>query len=137
MLVLSLGESDEYAHDGQYDIYLRRAADVDKMIEELWYLVQTDNFYKGKTTFIITTDHGRGKKPSTWRQHDLFKKGAGETWLAVLGAGIDAKGEVKNEQQIYQEQFAQTIATLMGVKFTPDHATGEAIDLNSIAGKQD
>ncbi|HTE12714.1 MAG TPA: alkaline phosphatase family protein, partial [Chitinophagaceae bacterium] len=77
LMVIGFGETDEFAHSSRYDMYLQRANDIDRMIAELWYSVQTDPFYKNNTTFIITTDHGRGKKNNTWPGHHLFIKGSG------------------------------------------------------------
>jgi len=134
-VVLGFGETDEFAHSGRYDSYLQHANDIDRMIGELWYSIQTDPFYKNNTIFIITTDHGRGKKNNTWTAHHTFIKGSGEIWLAILGPGIEAKGEIKAPGQIYQNQIAQTIAGLIGAPFiTPLH-TGAPIDLPAIEGK--
>jgi|SRR5450432_3470511 Metalloenzyme superfamily len=130
-VVLSFGETDEFAHSSRYDMYLQKANDVDRMISELWYNVQTDPFYKDNTIFIITTDHGRGKKNNTWPSHHTFIKGAGEIWLAMLGRGIEEKGEIKEAGQIYQNQIAQTIAGLLGEKFISNHTTGKPIELHS------
>ena len=75
IVFLGFGETDEFAHEGRYDLYLQQASNIDRMISELWYFVQTDPFYKNNTTFIITTDHGRGSSPSSWYTHGLFTKG--------------------------------------------------------------
>ena len=131
MMVLGFGETDEFAHSGQYDMYLQRVNDIDRMIAELWYNVQTDPFYKNNTVFIITTDHGRGKKNNTWPGHHLFIKGSGEIWLAMLGHGVEALGEIKTAGQVYQNQIAQTIAGITGLPFEPAHTTGKAINLTA------
>ncbi len=131
VLYIGLGETDEFAHKGEYDSYLRKLQQADAMIAELWYYVQTDPFYKNNTAFIITTDHGRGCQANTWSSHGFWIKGSGETWLAILGAGIEAKGEVKEEQQLYQKQLAATVTSLLGLRFTPKHKTGKPIMLNS------
>ena len=129
IVFLGLGETDEFAHQGKYDMYLQQAAKVDRMIAELWYYVQTDPFYRNNTTFIITTDHGRGKKPATWHKHGIFTKGSGDTWLALIGPGIMPQGEMKIAQQHYQKQIASTVATMLGEKFTPKHTIGSAMVL--------
>ena len=134
-VVLGFGETDEYAHSGRYDSYLQHANDIDRMIGELWYRIQTDPFYKNNTTFVITTDHGRGKKNNTWTGHHTFVKGSGEIWLAMMGPGIEAKGEITAAGQIYQNQIAQTIAGLIGEPFITPHRTGQPIDLSAIDGK--
>ncbi|MBS1917703.1 MAG: alkaline phosphatase family protein [Bacteroidetes bacterium] len=129
IVFIGLGETDEFAHEGHYDKYLQRANAVDKMISDLWYFVQTNSFYKNKTTFIITTDHGRGKKTFNWSNHSLFTNGSAQTWLAMIGPGIEPLGEIKEEQQIYQKQIAGTIALLLGQKFETEHKVGKPIPL--------
>ena len=131
VVMLGLGETDEFAHQGKYDQYLEQANNVDKMIAELWYYVQTDPFYKDNTSFIITTDHGRGKKPTSWYAHNLFVKGSGDIWQAMLGPGIAPLGEIKTADQIYLKQTAATIALLLGEKFTSNHSVAKAIHLQN------
>ena len=120
VVFLGLGETDELAHQKRYDLYLEQANKTDKMIAELWHLVQTTPGYKDNTTFIITTDHGRGKKIAKWASHGEFIRGSSQAWLAVIGPGISAAGEIKDGQQLYQQQLAQTIAGLLGEKFEAD-----------------
>lgn len=126
---LGFGETDEYAHKSRYDMYLQKANDVDRMISELWYYVQTDPFYKDNTIFIITTDHGRGKKQSTWWTHSLLTKGSGEAWMAIIGPGISPMGEMNGEFQAYQKQIAPTIAMLLGEKFEANHPIAKPLAL--------
>jgi hypothetical protein len=118
VLYIGLGECDEYAHSNKYDMYLEKARQADRMIAELWYYIQTNKNYKDSTTLIITTDHGRGNSSNNWNSHGLFSKGSSQTWLAALGPGINALGEVKEAQQIYTKQVPQTIAKTLGQSFT-------------------
>jgi len=127
VLYLGLGETDEFAHHGEYDNYLQKLRQADAMIAELWYYLQTDPFYKNNTSFIITTDHGRGAKSNSWSSHGFWVKGSGQTWFALLGPGIDATGEVKDPQQAYQKQVAATVASLLGVQFTAKHRIGKPL----------
>ncbi|MDZ4810049.1 MAG: alkaline phosphatase family protein [Bacteroidota bacterium] len=122
VLYLGLGETDEFAHQGRYDLYLEQANQVDKMIAELWHWVQTTPGYKNNTTFIITTDHGRGSKANRWTSHGEYITGSSQTWLAVIGPGIQPAGEIKEEQQLYQQQLAQTIAQILGEDFVTAYA---------------
>lgn len=131
---IGLGETDEFAHHGRYDSYLQQGAQVDKMIADLWYYVQTDPYYKDSTTFIITTDHGRGNKDA-WKHHGTFTRSSGEIWLALLGPDISASGELKLDQQLYQNQVAATVAWLLGEQFETSHRTGKPIVLP--AGNED
>src|SRR5262249_6810580 len=66
-LFVGYGETDEWAHAGRYDNVLRSARAVDGFIEELWNTLQRLPQYRGTTTMIITTDHGRGSSGTEWR----------------------------------------------------------------------
>ena len=123
VVFLGLGETDELAHQRRYDLYLDQANKTDKMIAELWHWVQTTPGYKDNTTFIITTDHGRGKRKEKWVSHGEFIKGSSQTWLAVMGPGISSKGEIKDNQQLYQQQLAQSIAAILGEDFPVEITT--------------
>jgi hypothetical protein len=127
LLYIAYGETDDFAHNGKYDAYLYSARRTDQFIKELWEWTQSQKQYKGKTTFIITTDHGRGTGDG-WRSHGIEIEGAGAIWLAVIGPDTEAKGEVKTEGQLYQNQVAKTVATLLGVEYTNEKEVGEVLD---------
>ena len=61
-LYIAFDETDDFAHGGEYDQYLKSAHAEDAMIADLWNYIQTTPLYKNKTTLIITCDHGRGDK---------------------------------------------------------------------------
>ena len=128
VVFIGLGECDEDAHNGQYDKYLQHLNEADKMIQQLWYFIQSTPEYKNKTTLIITTDHGRGKKSNKWKEHDTFVKGSGDAWLAVIGPDTDPDGEMQLPRQLYQKQLASTIATFLGYNFTANHPVAKSID---------
>jgi hypothetical protein len=129
IVFLSFGETDEFAHQNKYDNYLQQANSFDKMVADLWYMIQTDPFYKDNTTFIITTDHGRGQKTETWHGHNCFTKGSGEIWLAMIGPDIAPLGEMHDAEKIYQNQIASTVTMLLGEDFKTSHKTGKALTL--------
>ncbi|MBP6430596.1 MAG: alkaline phosphatase family protein [Ferruginibacter sp.] len=130
-LYISYGETDEWAHSGQYRDYLNAANQVDKWIESIWNYIQSTPQYKNKTALFITTDHGRGDSiKKEWTSHNNKIVGANEIWFAVMAPGIQTKGEVKTNTQLYQKQFAQTMANLLGLTFTCEHPVGEKINLN-------
>ncbi|WP_276503173.1 alkaline phosphatase family protein [Terrimonas pollutisoli] len=126
VLFLGLGETDEYAHSRRYDLYLEQANKIDRMLAELWHWIQTTPGYKDNTTILITTDHGRGSRRDKWSSHSSFIRGSSQTWLALLGPSIEPLGEVKDNQQLYQQQIAGLIAELVGEKFR-DNASDLAI----------
>ena len=132
IVFLGLGETDESAHSNRYDLYLQQANMVDKLISDLWYYVQTDPFYKDNTTFIITTDHGRGNTSRSWHTHGPFTPGSGQTWMAIIGPDIISAGEIIEVQQLYSNQLAATIALLLGERFEARHPVGKAIHLSAL-----
>lgn len=128
VLFLSLGETDDYAHDGKFDYYLRSALATDKLLEDLWHYLQSLPQYKGKTTFILTTDHGRGDKvKEQWRDHGSKVEEAGEIWLAVAGPDTPVRGEVKEAGQLYQNQVAATLAAFLGVAYDGKGKAGKPV----------
>ena len=48
MVYIAYGETDDFAHDGDYDAYLNSARQTDAFIEDLWQYLQQDAAYKGK-----------------------------------------------------------------------------------------
>jgi Type I phosphodiesterase / nucleotide pyrophosphatase len=133
VIYIGLGETDEFAHGQRYDLYLQQASAIDKMIADLWYFIQTNPFYKDKTTLIITTDHGRGNTPYNWTNHSLFTPGSAQTWLALLGPDIQPMGEIKSNQQLYAKQLAATITQLLAEPFETNHSVGKAFSFASAA----
>jgi len=128
VMYIAYGETDDFAHDGRYDQYLISAKRTDKYIGELWNWVQSHKKYKDKTTFIITTDHGRGTQPiATWRNHGDEIAGAGEIWLAVIGPDTPPVGEVKTPGQLYQNQVAETAAAFLGVNYEGNRKEGPKV----------
>lgn len=128
LVYIAYGETDDFAHQGKYDAYLKSAHQTDAFIKDLWDYVQSHEQYKDKTTFIIATDHGRGTEPlDAWKHHGDEVTGADEVWFAVIGPDTPAKGELKKEAQYYQSQIAATVAHFLGLDYDPKKETGEAI----------
>nr|WP_315155376.1 alkaline phosphatase family protein [uncultured Flavobacterium sp.] len=110
LVYISYGETDDFAHDGNYQAYLKSANATDGLIQDLWNFTQKDSFYKDNTIFIISTDHGRGTEPlDEWRSHGSKIKGADQVWLVVFGNGVQALGEVTAKEQLYSNQIAPTV----------------------------
>ncbi|BDD11833.1 hypothetical protein FUAX_42650 (plasmid) [Fulvitalea axinellae] len=125
-LYVAYGETDNYGHAGNYEAYLNAAHQTDANIKELWNYVQNHPKYRGKTTLIITTDHGRGLQ-SEWTSHGHSIPKSGEIWIAAIGPDTQALGEITTGQY-YQDQVAQTIATLLGLDLrATDNAVGKEI----------
>jgi hypothetical protein len=131
VVYIAYGETDDFAHNGKYDAYLKSAYQTDQFIKGIWEWVQSQPQYRNKTTILITTDHGRGTLPiNEWRDHGAKIKGADQIWIAAIGAGVKPVGEVKVAGQFYQNQIAATASGLLGIVFTQNGKAGKSLELN-------
>ncbi len=132
LLYISFDETDDFAHSGMYDQYLKSLHAEDAMISNLWNTIQSIPQYKNNTTLIITCDHGRGGTgKSTWKNHGQEVKESSQIWFAAMGPKIANAGEIKKPMQLYQKQIAATIATLMDQDFNEKnakHPVGEPLN---------
>jgi hypothetical protein len=99
---------------GRYDQYLDAAHRVDEFVRQLWETAQSSRQYRGKTTFILTADHGRGSGPMAWKDHGEKVAGAEGDWIALIGPNTPALGERSQIQPVTENQLAATIAALFG-----------------------
>jgi hypothetical protein len=116
VLHIGLGETDEWAHARRYDLYLDAAHNSDRYLAELWKTLQTLAEYKGKTSLVLTTDHGRGTTRVDWTDHGKKVEGAEFIWIAVLGPDTPPM-RVREKTETTQSQVAATIAWLLGEDF--------------------
>lgn len=117
---VSFAETDDWGHTGRYDLVLDAAHHGDRFIRNLWETAQSIPQYAGKTTLLITTDHGRGETPSDWKSHKDEIPGSERIWIATMGPDTPAKG-VCRDQTVTLSQVAATISTLLGEDY------GEAV----------
>jgi len=116
-MYIAFGETDDWAHEGHYERYLRAAREFDRFIGELWTLVQSMPQYRGTTSFVITVDHGRGPAPIAWKNHGREIPDSAGMWTAILGPDTPPLGERRNVPQVKQAQTAATVAALLGEDF--------------------
>lgn len=113
VLYIMLGETDEWAHGGRYDLYLDAAWRGDRFVARLWDALQSMPGYRNETTLLMTTDHGRGATTKDWTDHGRDVPAAETTWMAMLGPGVDRPG-VREGVTVTTSQLAATIAALVG-----------------------
>ncbi len=114
VLFVGYGETDDWAHDGRYDLVLASAHRSDSFVRELWDTMQAMPQYHDRTTFIITADHGRGSGLVEWKDHGVDQKGSENIWIAVIGPDTPPTGEQHDSPAFKQAQIAATIAALLG-----------------------
>ncbi|WP_020468308.1 alkaline phosphatase family protein [Zavarzinella formosa] len=120
VLFVSFDETDEHAHAGRYDRVLGSAHKADGLIRDLWETAQGMPEYKGKTTLIISTDHGRGGPPLEWKNHSAKIKGAEFIWAGILGPDTQPLGEREKTDPQTQSQIAATLAASLGFDYCKD-----------------
>ena len=59
LLLINFKDPDVYGHAGQWSNYLNSISKCDQYIYTLWKFIQQDEQMAGKTTLIVTNDHGR------------------------------------------------------------------------------
>lgn len=132
VLYVALGDPDTFAHTGDYAQYLAAMNRDDDFIAELWRMAQADPAWRGRTTLIVTTDHGRGKRPGTWTEHGSAEAyrlapsdylvadpdgfpGSEEIWLAAIGPGVHPAPPIALKQTCFtQSQLAASALTALG-----------------------
>jgi hypothetical protein len=117
VMFVGYGDTDLWQHLGRYDAFLDTAHAFDRFLADLWNQLQSMPAYKGKTTFIITADHGRGSGPVDWKDHGVLQPGSNQVWIGVIGPDTPALGERRNVPDVLQSQIAATVAALLGENF--------------------
>jgi hypothetical protein len=69
--------------------------------------------YAGRTSLLITVDHGRGREGDGWKNHNSTISGSDEIWIGILGPDTPAAGE-RDGVEVTQSQVAATVAALFG-----------------------
>ncbi len=118
VLYVAFGETDDWAHAGRYDLYLDAARRTDRYIARLWQTMQKMPQYAGKTSLVLTTDHGRGDTREEWKSHSHEIPGSDVIWIAVMGPDT-APGKSKGKT-VTQSQVAGTVAALLGHDYRKD-----------------
>ncbi len=120
VLFVGYGETDNWGHQGRYDLVLDSAHRMDHLVHQLWDTMQAMPQYHGNTTFIITADHGRGSGPTEWKEHGVEQKGSENIWIAVLGPDTAPLGERTHVAPVTQAQIAATVAAFVGRDYRHD-----------------
>jgi hypothetical protein len=125
LMLINFMEPDGYAHAGNWDFYLRGITRSDEYVKELWEFLQKDNFYKDKTTLLITNDHGRhlNEVENGWVDHGDLCEGCRHISLLAIGPDF-RKGATITEKHTLVD-IPVTIAPILGIKL--DKAEGQVI----------
>lgn len=90
-LFVSLGDTDEHAHDGDYAAYLEALRRGDAFVGELAARAEQWTREGHPTAIVVTTDHGRA---SDFFNHGRDYPDSAAVWLVAAGPGIARTGGV-------------------------------------------
>ena len=130
LMLVNLRDVDLYGHwvkkpNYDFDDYLNAILIADQIIYDLWQKIQSDPVYADKTTFIVTTDHGRNP--------DGFMYGVGthrgcthsNRHLMFLAIGPDIKQDTVIPQKRDMIDIPPTVGELLG--FNTPHVEGSVM----------
>ncbi len=116
LVLVNFMEPDGYAHAGNWASYVRGISRNDKYVKELWDFISQDEFYKQKTTLLITNDHGRhlDSIDGGWQEHG--DNCAGCQQISLLAMGPDFKKNAVVDTRYTLTDIAPTVAKLLRFK---------------------
>ncbi len=123
VLYVAMNDTDDLAHSRRYDRVLDAAHSLDGFLWELWRTAESLPEYRGRTTLIVTTDHGRGLTPANWTDHGEAVPGSANIWLAVIGPYTPDRGEVADAPEVHQANIAGTLLACLGLDVRRWNAT--------------
>lgn len=125
---IGFDETDDYAHDKNYERVLDTLNMTDSWLKELWQFIETDPRYRGRTSIVITTDHGRGNSPKDWSNHGEDVPEAQYIWMAFISPDTTLRGEWRDSETIYQNQVAATLCRFLNIDYSEQNPNaGKAV----------
>jgi hypothetical protein len=116
--LLAITFSDvEVAHFGSYSMHLAGIRTVDRLVYELWNLVQSHPAYSGRTTLFVLPEFGRdfdGSSTNGFFNHRSTDDSTNLTWMMCMGEAARSADVI--ERPVQHIDLCPTIAGLFGIK---------------------
>lgn len=115
LALINFKQPDAAGHANDSAAYLKGILDTDNYIDLLWHQLQSDIFYKDKTTLIVTNDHGRhlpGHLDGFVSHGDNCD---GCKHIEFFAMGPDFKKNYISTTPYEQIDITSTVAKLMGI----------------------
>ncbi|WP_420238460.1 hypothetical protein ACOBR2_02330 [Telmatobacter bradus] len=106
----------EVAHFGSYSLHLSGIRTVDRLVAELWTLIESLPEYRGKTTLLVLPEFGRDMDGSTTNgffNHRQNSESTRLTWMLCLGDAVRRPQVI--EDPVEQIQLCATLGKLFEI----------------------
>ena len=116
LLVMTFSDV-EAAHFGSYSMHLAGIRTMDRLVYELWNLVQSLPSYSGRTTLFVLPEFGRdfdGSSTNGFFNHRAIDDSTTLTWMMCLGEAARSPDVI--ERQVQHIDICPTIAGLFGIR---------------------
>lgn len=116
LLVITFSDM-EVAHFGSYSLHLAGIHTVDRLVSELWSLVQELPVYKDRTTVFVLPEFGRdldGSSTNGFFNHRQDSESTRLTWMLCLGEAIRSRQTI--EDPIDQTDICPSLARIFDLK---------------------
>ena len=123
LLWVALGDTDEWAHRGDYRGYIDSLRFADAFVGELCAHLADMGGYGERTVVMVTADHGRDEGFVDHGGPD-----SASVWLLARGGVIPAQGERRLSRRRYLRDLAPTIASLYGLDHRKCASCGEVVE---------
>jgi hypothetical protein len=123
-LFVGLGETDAYAHLGNYHAYLQALHRADAIVGRLAEEVAALNASGHPSTLMVTTDHGRSYAFAT---HGGGSPESARVWLVATGAGIQARGPTSSAAPRHLSDVSQTLRCILGLPILEASSAGHVM----------
>ncbi len=113
LVLVNFKEPDGAGHANNWGEYLNGIKNTDSLVWEVWKFIQTDTYYKDKTTLFVTNDHGRhldGWKDGFVSHGDGCD---GCRHINLFAFGPDFKQNILLDKRYLQVDIPSTVAELL------------------------
>lgn len=110
-LFVGLGDTDEYAHLGDYRGYLRALHEADATVGRILETLDRMGDDGRHTTVLVTTDHGRERG---FVSHGGFAPESSRVWM-IAGGNVRPEGRVALDAPAHLYDVGPTVRELMGM----------------------
>jgi hypothetical protein len=121
VLAVNLGDTDEYAHAGDYASYVRALRQADAFLGALRERLARMGDYGRNTTVVVTCDHGRS---AGFNDHGWDVPESGRVWMVASGGAVPSLGYLDAGGAERLADIAPTLEALLGIGREPVEARG-------------